>query len=172
MPPLRTRPAREARLAFGAALRRGLEGVSAGFLLDQGDRFAFASDPAPLGRDGAIALSVNHFVVTESSAGDGVTVRTVGYAYAIRDRERRELLAYHWHPGGSSPFVWPHLHLGGRLLRTDVARPFGRTHWPTERVTLTAVLRAAIAGLGVEPLRDDWEERLAAADGLLRASLD
>lgn len=166
------RSAREARRRFGTALRQGLEGITAGFLLDQGDRFAFASDPAPLGRGGTFALSVNHFVSVGSIAnGDQVIVRTAGYAYALHDCERRELLAYHWHPSGSSPVVWPHLHLGGRLLRPELALPFGGTHWPTERVTLTAVLLAVIADLGVEPLRDDWRERLAEADVVLRASL-
>lgn len=140
--------------------------------IDRGDRFAFATDPAPLGRDRRFGLSLNLFVsVLPTPDDEGARRRTAGYAYVIADRETRELVAYHRHPGGSSPIDAPHLHLGARLLRPELARPLGRVHWPTERVTLTAVLSAAVDDLGIEPLREDWRERFAVADAVLAASL-
>ena len=67
------------------------------------------------------------------------------------------ILAYHWHPVGVSPVTAPHLHLGGQLMDVDV----GKAHLPTGVVSLQAVLRLAIADLGVAPLRDEWREVLA-----------
>jgi len=147
--------------------------VSEGLVLDAGDRFRYGADAVSLGRDRTYALSLRHFFVTAATAGAraGWTIRTVGYSYGLLTEEGRELLTYHWHAIGPSPVVSPHLHLGAGLLRPELARPFGRTHWPTGPVTLPEVLRVAVADLGVEPLRADWRERLAEADAISRASL-
>jgi hypothetical protein len=173
---LRAAARRAARLAlatFERSIRAAVATVVAEGLLIGSDRLALANEPAPLGRDRRFGLSLNqHFEV--SSIGDdrdGWKVRTLGYSYGLHDRDGRELVVYQWHATGPSPVVWPHLHLGSRLLRPELERPFGAAHLPTERVAVTAVLRAAIEDLGVEPLREDWRERAAAADAVLRASL-
>lgn len=142
-------------------------------VLDAGDRFRYGAAAVSLGRDRTYALSLRHFFVTAAPAGARAdwTIRTVGYSYGLLVGEGRELLAYQWHAVGRSLVVSPHLHLGAALLRPERARPFGRTHWPTGPVTLAEILRTAIADLGVEPLRDDWRERLAEADAVLSASL-
>jgi hypothetical protein len=140
-------------------------------VLDAGDRFRYGADAVSLGRDRTYALSLRHFFVTAAGARAGWTIRTIGYSYGLLAGEGRELLAYHWHAAGPSPVVSPHLHLGAALLRPELARPFGRAHWPTGHVTLTELLRVAIVDLGVEPLRDDWAARLAEAEAMLRASL-
>lgn len=142
-------------------------------VLDAGDRFRYGADAVFLGRDRTYALSLRHFFVTVATAGAraGWTIRTVGYSYGLLAGAGRELIAYQWHAVGRSLVVWPHLHLGTPLLRPELARSFGRTHWPTGLVTLAEIMGVAIADLGVEPLRDDWRERLAAVDTILAASL-
>lgn len=154
-------------------MRSALAAISGEAVIAPSDYLRFGVDPAPLGRDRTYALSLRHFfaLAPPAEGAMGPRVRTVGYSYALYDRDGQELITYQWHPVGPSPVIWPHLHLGGRLLRPELPRSFGQTHWPTERVTLTAVLRAVIADLGFEPLQDDWEARLTAADGVLRASL-
>lgn len=167
------RTQREARARFRATLQDASLTVSDGVVLDVGDQFAFVGGSVPLGRDRAYALSVRHFFATLpiSEGSPGWDLRTVGYSYRLRHREGQELLVFQWHPTGQSPVTWPHLHLGSRLLRPELARPFASAHLPTGQVTLAAVLCVAIADLGVEPLRDDWAARLAEADGVLAASL-
>ena len=81
-----------------------------------------------------------------------------GYRYEFRLADGPLLLAYHWHPVGVSPVTTPHLHLGGALQGINLAE----AHLPTGPVVLPDVLRFAIVDLGVDPLRDDWREVLAA----------
>ena len=72
----------------------------------------------------------------------------------------RELAGWHWHPGGSSPWRQPHLHVaGGR---------FGECHLPTGRVSLEEVLRLLLAELDVRPLRDDWPAVLDEVEAAFR----
>lgn len=87
---------------------------------------------------------------------------TIGYRYALEDREGRALVSYHWHPHGPSPVTTPRLHLGSRLVRPGV--PFGGVHLPTGFVTLADVIRVVMVELGVEPRRDDWEAVLRRCD--------
>jgi hypothetical protein len=85
-------------------------------------------------------------------------VRIAGYQYALYDADDREILAYHWHPEGSSHVTAPHLHLGAgaEVGRRDLASALP----PTGQITLEDVLRFAITDLGVRPLRRDWSEIL------------
>lgn len=158
-------------MAFRSSLQRVIDSVSPAVFTLRSGGLILSDEPVPFGRDRAFRFSVSLFVVVEPTPNERrARVRTVGYAYTLHDRALRELLAYHWHPSGPSPVVWPHVHLGLGLVRSELARPFVGAHLPTGSVTLTAVLRAAITDLGVEPLRDDWRERLAEADVVLRAS--
>ncbi len=88
-----------------------------------------------------------------------------GYWCELLHSGERELLAYHWHPTGASTITWPHIHVSGPTAPVDLTRG----HLPTGVVVLPAVLRYAIADLGVEPLRPDWEAVLAGAERALRA---
>lgn len=85
---------------------------------------------------------------------------TTSYAYLVLDREQRIVAAYHWHPVGLSPEVTPHIHVGCRTPVVD----FARAHLPTGHLLLPTVLRAAIAELGVDPLRADWSAILERAE--------
>ena len=89
-----------------------------------------------------------------------------GYWYAILHADERELLAYHWHPRGVSAIVWPHLHVSAPVAPLDLSR----AHLPTGPVSLPAVLRCAIADLGVRPLRQGWAAVLADAESAVTRS--
>ena len=81
-------------------------------------------------------------------------VVVVGYDYAVYDYDEREVLLYHWHPGGSSPVSAPHLHLGigAQVGRRDVRE----AHLPTGHIPLQGLLRVLIEEMGVQPRRADW----------------
>jgi hypothetical protein len=91
---------------------------------------------------------------------DGWRVEIVGYLYAI-EYEGRELVAYHWHPSGESPIIWPHMHVGADIRVGD--RRLGKIHLPTGAVGLERVVALAIAELGAKPLREDWERQIGEA---------
>jgi hypothetical protein len=81
-------------------------------------------------------------------------VQIAGYIYAIRKGDNIEVLAYHWHPRGTSRVTWPHLHVGA--ANSPPVLP--RTHLPTGHVPLQDIVRLVIEELGVEARRDDWRE--------------
>ena len=86
------------------------------------------------------------------------TVEEVGYRYRIMDDDRREILAYHWHPMGRSSFITQHLHIGhGAMLGRE---EFQTAHLPTGRVSLADILRLLIRDFGAVPRRRDWESVL------------
>ncbi len=91
---------------------------------------------------------------------EGWHVEIVGYLYAI-GYEGRELVAYHWHPHGDSPITRPHMHVGTDIRVGD--RWLGKVHLPTGAVSLDRIVALAIADLGAEPLRDDWERLIGEA---------
>ena len=94
------------------------------------------------------------------SGSDGFRTHVDAYHYSLADESEREIVAYHWHPGGAAP-EFPHLHVlaGAGTLRAD-----GRAaHFPTGEVPLAGFLLLAIRDFGVRPLRTDYEELLGAS---------
>lgn len=93
--------------------------------------------------------------------------RVAYYAYTVRDRDERDLLAYHWHPEGVSHVTTPHLHIPRHapipLPRTDPARAvsLGEMHLPTNRVFLEDVVELLISEFSIAPLHADWRDALA-----------
>ena len=124
--------------------------------------FAPRGEPARLRGNQPLSLLVLHYYRVESDQGPSRNWRatTAGYAYSLRDGDGTEFLAYHWHPTGNSPITYPHLHIGTATTPLDLSR----AHLPTGPVTLAAVVRLAIADLGVAPLRPDWRAVLATAE--------
>jgi hypothetical protein len=117
---------------------------------------------ARLGGEGeAFFLAAETWIVQDDSKPDGV--RIAGYRYALYNRDRRELLSYHWHQSGPSPILTPHLHVGCRAGNADLSK----VHLPTGPVTLVDVIRCGIAEFGVQPLRADWGAVLDRADQTL-----
>lgn len=98
------------------------------------------------------------YQVSQDCAGWRVNV--LGYLCGI-EYEGRELVAYHWHSHGASPITTPHMHLSADVKVGD--RWLGKIHLPTGIVGLEQVLALAIAELGVEPLREDWERLIEEA---------
>ena len=101
------------------------------------------------------------------SSSDEYRVTLAYYAHTIRDRDERELLAYHWHPEGFSDVTAPHLHLPRvapiPLPRTEPARAvsLGEMHVPTNHIHLEDVIELLIREFAFAPLRPDWQAALA-----------
>ena len=86
-------------------------------------------------------------------------VTVTEYAYSIYERHPndqgvRPMFAWHWHP---TTHEQPHLHVVGVSATVDALH---KLHVPTRRITFEAVIEFAIFELQVEPVRDDWQERL------------
>lgn len=90
-------------------------------------------------------------------------VTTRGYMYGLRSPDNREVLQYHWHPSGQSHEQMPHLHIGSAQIADDAVISESH-HLPTGRITFESVIRMAIKEFRVEPLHEDWEDRLMAAE--------
>lgn len=95
-------------------------------------------------------------------------IQTVAYQYALDDSDRREILAYHWHPHIEN-VVYPHLHINRgavprevgstRLAPTQIVLlpEMAQAHLPTRRIALEDMLRLLIEQFRVEPIRRDWD---------------
>lgn len=110
----------------------------------------------------AVGLSVDiQYRIVEAPGESGPWKTTiVQYQYSLRTPDGSdEILGFHWHPGGRSRVKGPHLHIGSAAI--EVGGPLTRKmHIPTGRIALEEVLRSVIEDLGVQPLRDDWEQVL------------
>lgn len=89
----------------------------------------------------------------------------VGYSYRIADCDDRELLAWHWHPVGSSLVTHTHLHVSSQIAPLDLGRgldplPIADLHIPTGQVGLADVVRFLIADVGVQPRKPSWRSVL------------
>jgi hypothetical protein len=115
---------------------------------------------ARLGGESKLMLRfVQHYGVVEAAGERGPWKASIEqYAYALEDRESRELLAYHWHPATTARIAWPHLHMGPAAgVRDELLQ---RAHLPTGRVSFEDFLSLVIRDLGVKPRRRDWEQVL------------
>jgi hypothetical protein len=86
-------------------------------------------------------------------------VHTEAYLYAVGS-EAGELLSWHWHPRGNSPAQEPHMHPGFAVLLPEGVISPG-AHLPTARMSFEDVISTLITEVGVEPMHDDWQSRLA-----------
>lgn len=91
-------------------------------------------------------------------------VVTNGYEYMILNRQQREVLAFHWHPGQRSHEHDPHVHIGSAVVdsgSSDIGKTFSRFHIPTGHISIAQVVRLLLTDFGVVPNRQDWEVTLA-----------
>lgn len=121
-------------------------------------------DPVPLRGSTRVSLAVKmryRIVQAEGERGPW-QVSVAAYQYAFTDDAGREIVAYHWHPDGMSNVTAPHLHLeaGAHVGRLDLAA----SHLPTGRVSLESIVRLAIEGFSVSPLRREWQSVLSRGD--------
>lgn len=91
---------------------------------------------------------------------------TVAYFYQVRERSRPEIIAFHWHPGRHGQPNFPHLHVASHVGTVQIA---AKSHVPTGRVPLEAVVRFLISELHVRPVRADWEQVLDEGERLFNA---
>lgn len=120
----------------------------------------------PITRAGAHKLMFNlepHFRIRKNEVQGGLYyIEIVGYHYTVYDSERREILAYHWHPGSREFIQTPHLHLGnGARIGFDPL--VTKSHMPTGYITFGEVIMFLIRDLSVRPIRSDWETVLQSA---------
>ncbi len=106
------------------------------------------------------------------AAGSRYIVTFVAYFYQFVLENGQEVLAFHWTPESLDPnaILFPHAHIGPAITSGQtVLRPgdLHRAHIPTGMISLSAVIRLAIAEFGVFPLHEDWAARLDAAEAVL-----
>jgi hypothetical protein len=94
-----------------------------------------------------------------------LSIRLVGYRYACNDASGQELLAYHYHPAGTSPIKHPHIHVGTHDPRLD----HGNKHLPTGPVTLEQIIHCLITEFDVPPMRTEWADILTAGHSTIDA---
>jgi hypothetical protein len=116
-----------------------------------------------------VVVILRYRILQESADAGARMVRIVAYRYALLDDAERDILAYEWHPEGTSWVTWPHLHVGSAMLR-DGARLSSRMHLPTGQIGIEDVIRLAIVDFGVRPRRSDWLAVLARTDRSRAAS--
>ncbi len=98
-----------------------------------------------------------HYRVTQAAGVQGPwKVSTAAYLYTLYDKDKHELLAFHWHPEMAGEKT-PHLHLYGA---SSIMGMLAKVHFPTGRISLEQFLRFLIVELKVRPNRNDWESVL------------
>jgi len=134
--------------------------------------------PVPVGDVKRFSLTVSEYYSIARVVPDarGWDVLRTGYAFALDDREDREIFAYHWHPDVPlSAFL--HLHINRGVIDSEVTSQAGLSpaltrlrpdvadaHFPTHHITLGEVARLLITQFGVRPRRADWDTVLRAAE--------
>jgi len=75
----------------------------------------------------------------------------VAYSYALNDRDRKEILAYHWHPETRNSVDFPHMRVssGAGVMRRELFR----ARLPTGHIALQDMIRLTIVDFGVQTLR-------------------
>jgi len=146
-----------------------------------------SQEPAALGRRPAFFLRFAHTYRIAQRAGEW-EVQTTSYSYWLLDTHQNELVVYQWDTTGGSKVLTPHLHIRALAALPKVGSTeeppltaskeaidlLVRAHLPTGHILLSQILRMVVDDLGVEPLeadRDRVQQRLVAADEVLRASL-
>lgn len=101
----------------------------------------------------------------DDGSQDGFRITTRGYKYTVYAGDTREIISYHWHPQGNSPWKSPHMHNGSAILAPDgVITP--KSHLPTGRISLEQVVRVIINDLQVPAARPTWDADLATTEGV------
>jgi hypothetical protein len=119
-------------------------------------------------RDPVYLVIHQHFgieVKTAVSQPRTYKAMTTGYEYMILNRQQREIVVFHWHPGQRSHEHSPHVHLGSAVVdvnSSDIGKTFSRFRIPTGHVSVAQVVRLLLTDFNVVPNRQDWESVLGA----------
>lgn len=116
-------------------------------------------------------LHIKHDYALAQAAGERAAheARLLSYNYRLLDLGDREILAYHWHPGGISPVTFSHLHLTRLIEPVALGRDrepvsLADMHLPRGSVALADIVRLVITESDVAPLRGDWQDLLRIED--------
>jgi hypothetical protein len=125
--------------------------------------------PTPLLTDDDLLLVFRMFyhVVEDTTERGAWKAAVTTYNYSLRDHDHKEILSYHWHPDTPNSVDFPHMHLGAGTGMTR--QELFRAHLPTGHIALADMIRLTIIEFGVQALRGDWREILAAHNNLLGA---
>lgn len=138
------------------------DGYSAGcghsLILNKGE-FVTLAGPDRLQLAAALEYDVVRLDDPPPGAEGPWKVRTRAYRYHVVAQDLAEVALWHWHPGGSSKYIDPHMHIGRQQILPDAVISRA-THHPTGRIAFEQVLQQLIQEFGIEPRRDDWNERL------------
>lgn len=110
-----------------------------------------------------------------SIVGERYRVNVLSWDYTIYDHNERDILAYHWHPEGTSDKTAPHFHVGSVILDTtshELGKTFSRLHLPSGYITIADVVRTLIEEFNVVPIHDRWDETLRACQQELERQRD
>lgn len=120
----------------------------------------FPDDPATMGSNDNLALSVRHYyyIVRSPDVYKRWKVQTAAYYYELQIGSGQEILSYHWHPDGPSPVTFPHMHIGTASGVT--VDGILKAHFPTPRTALEDLLWMLIEDFGVRHRRRDWQRIL------------
>ena len=92
------------------------------------------------------------------TSGGTWTVRTFAYVFRLGDAEDREILAFHWHPGGEG-FAAPHLHIG-HAAAERIRPELQKAHIPTGIIVVEDFILLAVREFEI-PAVPDVERILA-----------
>lgn len=101
----------------------------------------------------SLSVRMNYKIVNATDAHGPFKVTTTAYLYALETEHDEEIVAYHWHPEGTT-ISFPHLHIGSSVASSS--SNFKKKHLLTGRVALEQVLRLAVQDFGVKPIKTDW----------------
>ncbi len=109
-----------------------------------------------------LVVIIKYRIVKESGFRGPWATRIGKYEYSVLDKDDREILAFHWHPGQRNTVSWPHLHMGNAIL-VGTYGFLHKAHIRTERIALEDVVRLAIEEFGISPVPqhvDNWDRTL------------
>jgi len=115
-------------------------------------------DPVALnGRSDLYLSFTQQYKIIRNAQNGTYRVNTQYYKYAVEDANSLEIFGYHWHPKGSSPITFPHLHIGigASVGNVEVS---GKAHFPTGRIAFEDVVEFLVTHFGVRPDRALWQE--------------
>lgn len=107
---------------------------------------------------------MRYLIIKDDRDGYGpFRITTRAYDYSIQTQDKMLVIAYHWHPVGTSHVTTPHFHIGSAQLSADSVLS-EKDHYPTGRITFESVIGAAVQA-GAKPNYEDWREILDMCEG-------
>jgi hypothetical protein len=169
---LSDRDARKLESAYIQLLRQWISCISRGSVLAVREKpsktTVVRTNPRPirLRSYDQFLFEIHHeFRVVTNQSTRAPSIEPIDYRWVLNDSDGHEILAYHYHPMGSSSIKHPHLHAGSQ----DRRLAHGKKHLPTGYISLAEIIRCLITEFEAPPLRTDWADILAATPGTIES---